>query len=126
MAYINLQSSKEHPSPDLASTSQFVVHKVVNRIRSGKSEYVILEYSEDELSDPKADPLIIGVMKRTGVGRLYKQYALWNDKVWDIVEPSTIRMLAAIAGIEIPEENESKRINELNEEVERLNAMHTS
>ena len=126
MAYINLQSSKEYPSPDWASTSQYVVHKIVSTIRSSKSEYVILEYStEDEISDPSADPLIIGVVRREGGGRLYKQYALWNNRVWDIVESSTIRMLATIAGIEIPEENESKRINDLSEEVERLNAMHT-
>ncbi len=125
MAYINLQSSKEHPSPDLANTSQFVVHKVVRRIRSDKTEYVILEYSEDEISNPNSDPLILGVLKRNGEGRLYKQYALWNNKVWDIVEPSTIRMLAAIAGINIPEENESARIRELNEQVERMNAMHS-
>jgi len=128
MSYINLQSSKEidqvNSFCNFATSFMFVVRRIVKRIQSDKIEYVILEFYEGEIFSPKSDVLIIGVSERNNEGRLYKQHALWNNKLWDIIEPNTIRMLATISGIDIPEENESARIRELNEQVEKMNAMH--
>jgi|10_taG_2_1085330.scaffolds.fasta_scaffold00245_18 hypothetical protein len=69
-----------------------------HRINAGVSEYIVAEYSNDELSSPDSDPLVIGLVLHNGE---YVPHAVWDDKVWSILGEDTLDILSTMLGVSV-------------------------
>lgn len=70
----------------------FHVTGVQHRIRSKDAEYVTLEMSPCDPSDPNIDPLVIKLGDHDAV------HVLWRDQLWKLVDGSAMSILSVMVG----------------------------
>jgi hypothetical protein len=83
------------------------VIKLVKATQPGESNYVKLEYCEGDISDPVADPMIIGTISHseqtqdTTSPRVidHQWRVLWDNKLWCPLGDDAITILENIQGI---------------------------
>lgn len=68
----------------------------VNRIIFKTPQCVNIDYSDGDLTDPNADPMIIGTILDDGN---YEIRALWSNVLWRVAHRQTNDLLSMFAGV---------------------------
>ena len=85
---------------NMSNVQVYRVIRVTELIKQDNLHYVKLEFNEGDVSDPDADPIIIGTISRFVEDRLDHQWrAMWDDKLWRILSDDTVSILECFQGI---------------------------